>query len=178
MPDEMSMTVSGPLGNGEPLDRERTFKRLPDQSAEIASWLLTIPSAHPLWSQYVLSVVHLRPLPTETKPATITRPGSTHELMVFALDRKFGPYTPGKFYEDRDGAAGGWFLQPVNVVVQFGPIEDELARRVAYLCARGCVDGHLFIEPAGIGGAREMWAQMIHNTVEHLVTGGHRAAQA
>jgi hypothetical protein len=53
----------------------------PEARAQIGSWLLECPFAHPVWSQWVLSLVHLRAL--EGLPVAV---GSGHSLAIFAVD--------------------------------------------------------------------------------------------
>lgn len=82
-----------------------------------AIWFLTVPWAHPLWSQYFVSLCDL----TTTVGPMIARPGMTHEMMFWAVDPKF---TLDK-WEDRP--KGGFLLQPANHGYQFMADSDEAA---------------------------------------------------
>lgn len=84
-----------------------------------AIWFLTVPWAHPLWSQYFVSLCDLTT--QVAKPAMIVRAGMTHEVMVWAVDPKF---KLGK-WEDRP--KGGFLLQPANHGYQFKAESDEAA---------------------------------------------------
>jgi len=53
----------------------------PEARAQIGLWLLRCPFAHPIWSQWVFSLAHLRPL--EGLPAAV---GSGHNLAIYAVD--------------------------------------------------------------------------------------------
>lgn len=54
----------------------------PEARAQIGLWLLRCPFAHPVWSQWVLSLVHLRAV--EGMPAAVGH--CSHELAIFAVD--------------------------------------------------------------------------------------------
>lgn len=52
-----------------------------------ATWLITAPWAHPLWSQYALLLTDLTtPIGT---PPVIHLDGATHEVLLYALDPKY-----------------------------------------------------------------------------------------
>jgi len=53
----------------------------PANASQIGRWLLRCPFAHPVWSQWVVSLVHLRPV--GGLPAAV---GSGHNLAIFAVD--------------------------------------------------------------------------------------------
>lgn len=57
----------------------------PSDSAAIALWLLDCPFAHPVWHQWLLSLVHLREV--EGLPPPV---GRGHELVIFAVDPQIG----------------------------------------------------------------------------------------
>lgn len=122
--------------------------------ATLVAWVLTIPGAHPLWSQYILCVITLADLPG-VPPATRSDPDHTHELMVMTLDPDHGPYGPG----------GGWefrLLPPGNVAEQWPGTDDDQARRVGEVCARAVCDGLLMPETAGAGDTvRAAWRAFI-----------------
>lgn len=136
----------------------------PDQEATLAAWFLHMPGVVPAWHDYLMCVIHLRPLPG-VPPAHIAEPEASHELMVLALDPDVRPRP--------DDPATWHHLVPGNVTVQFGPNSDEQARQVARLAAQAALDSVLFIEPSGIRGAREAWRQSIRLTAEHSRYGSH-----
>lgn len=53
--------------------------------AGVALWLVEAPWAHPFWHSYMLTLIHLRPLPGVPE-ARIMLPGATHEMWLHALD--------------------------------------------------------------------------------------------
>lgn len=55
----------------------------------VAAWLLHCPGSHPMWCNYLLSVIHLRPI--EGQPAHKQTPAATHEMVLFALDPEHEP---------------------------------------------------------------------------------------
>lgn len=136
--------------------------------ATVATWLITAPGYSPLWDQYRLTVVHLRPGPGLPEPK-IAREGASHEFVLAAVD----PTGKGR-YTTRDYAEAGCpVLHPLNVVHQVIGITDEQAAELARLTARAVVEGLLLPEPQGIVGARETWIATFDNTAEHMRTGGH-----
>lgn len=60
-----------------------------------ASWGITAPWAHPIWSQYVIYLYDLT-TPTE-KPPVIYLPGATHEFLLYAVDSQH-PLDPKKSF--------------------------------------------------------------------------------
>lgn len=83
-----------------------------------AVWVLNLPWAHPFWSQYLVTLADLT-TPLE-KPATIARPGMTHEVIVWAID----PEKPVEKWADRQP---GCLLQPANHAYQFKADDDKAA---------------------------------------------------
>ncbi len=105
-------------------DVEAGFKdagMVPAEHANIASWVVEAPFAHPVWHSYGFTLVHLRDIPGAPK-ATIILPGATHEFLVWALD----PEKP----RDRIVKLGdvmGSRLSPCNFVAQLVADSDQAA---------------------------------------------------
>lgn len=80
-----------------------------DWLAHVAGWFITAPGQSPAWDNYVLSVIHLRDI-VGVRPAIIHREGATHEVMLWALERR----------EDLEPANPlAWSrLEPVNLMEQ------------------------------------------------------------
>lgn len=95
------------------VDREKS-------PAALRHVLLRRPDAHPVWSEYVLSLVHLRPL--EGKPAKLQHPDSSHEIVCFALDPESNP--------DPDDVRSYEVLTPVNLCYQLRGLDDQQALSV------------------------------------------------
>lgn len=117
----------------------------PQASETVCTWLLTAPYASPAWSQYNLVVVRLRDDAPGFPPPARHFPGSTHELLVVALDPDHGPYTAENMSRFHDGSLP--FLTPVNVVHQLEGTDDEASMLAAY-AAWGVTAGVLSPEPA------------------------------
>ncbi len=84
-----------------------------------AIWVLTVPWAHPIWSQYFVTLCDLTT--PVGKPPMIARPGMTHEVLVWAV----APDKPVTKWADRPD---GCLLQPANHGYQFKSDTDEAAR--------------------------------------------------
>jgi hypothetical protein len=129
-----------------------------DQEATLAVWFIHAPGLSIAWSEFVLSLVHLRPI-EGVRPAFLSYPEAEYELMVMALDPQPKPVP---------GDVSTWhFLRPVNVVVQFHGCSDAEAKEIACGCANAALTGYLALEPDGIAGAREQWHASIVATVDH-----------
>lgn len=153
-------TWTGPFGTAT-----RITARGPDpaQTATLATWLVHIPSASPAWSDYQVSVVHLRDIP-DTREVTRQYPEAAYELMMYALDPDRHPRP-----DDVETLVP---LHPLNMVIQFHGISDEDAGGLAEACARAMCLGILAAEP-DFEPQRQLWRDMIRNSIEHIQTGGH-----
>lgn len=154
----------GPAGTAVRLDLDPAVHGI---DTTVAWWLLTGPW-HPFWTQFVISVVHLRPVEGRP-PAHLQFPGATHELVVMALN----PGDPPKVHEAATLEAGGiaavgGYLKPVDVVHQFTATDDEMVA-LAELCALGCVNRAL---TPSTDDAREMlrehWLSACVRTLAHM----------
>lgn len=84
--------------------------------AGVASWLVSAPWAHPLWSGYAIECIHLRSV-SGLGPPIIHLQGATHEMWIFAIDPDW-VLNPGR----RPA-----LLQPVNFAAQFHAESDAAA---------------------------------------------------
>ena len=162
-------TFEGPAGRAWEVTR-------PTQSPEawtgnIIQFQVNRPGAHPFWSWWVLSVVHLRDIPN-VRPAHKNYPEAEYELLIVALDpEKPMPEptpdqeTPGVTYA---------FLTPVDVAYQFHGLTDDQAAELGRMAARTIVNGHLSPDQ----DYRQAWRATLAGTVEHLALGGHPTAKA
>lgn len=137
----------------------------PDWAATISVYLLNVPGAHPFWSFWALSVIHLRPIPG-VRPAVITTPNASHEFMIVSIDPD---WKPDEIVDDLGFSKGLPFLTPVDVVQQFIVGNDEQAAALAELCVRTVCDGHLSPDQ----DYRRAWKETIVQTAEHLRVGHH-----
>lgn len=160
----MSATHEGPLGTAVHLGID---SRLAGADCTVTWWLLT-GDWHPVWSQFVLSVVHLRDCPGR-EAAQLQFPGATHELVVMALHPAELParHSPLTLTNGGVRAVGGW-LEPIDVVHQFTATDDEMTE-LAELCARASVDGVL--NPSTDDNRvhyREQWLSACVKTLAHM----------
>ncbi len=58
--------------------------------ASVAAWIVEAPWAHPFWSNYLISVSHLRPVSGLTDPK-IYVDGASHEIVLHALNPDVAP---------------------------------------------------------------------------------------
>ena len=156
---EEGRVEEGPAGRAVEVVLPPAGKRgRPDIDATVADWFIRAPGQSPAWECYTLGVIHLRPI-EGVKPAVVTLPGATHEVLVVALNPAREP-TP----TDVDS----WeFLFPVNVCEQIHLPGDDEAVELARLCARAVVLGVLPAEPA-LAGAVEPWRSSLIKTSAHL----------
>jgi hypothetical protein len=128
--------------------------------AGLAVWLLHCPGAHPFWSYWVMSLVHLRETPGVHAPK-LRYPGAQYELHAFALD----PHGPKPDPDDLKSLEH--VLTPVDQVHQFHGVCDatavEMVERLAGMVAGG-------FSPDTDN--RQAWSAIIHNTIEHLIERG------
>lgn len=136
-----------------------TQKTKPDHEACIGAVLLNVPGAHPLWSWWCVSMVHLRALPG-VPPATIHYPAAEYEFMIFSVDPERCP-SP----EPDQGQYP--HLEPFDVVYQFHGVSDDQAKRIFELAVQSCVDGRMSPD----SDYRSAWKRTIDATVEHFITG-------
>lgn len=150
--------IQGRHGNAAPL-------QVPDVStaaATVCLWLITAPAYHPIWSQYLLIVVRLADDLPGFPPAHHQFEGTTHELMVFALnpDHRQTPDSANACLADE---AMPPFLTPQNIVEQYIATDEEM-RQLASLCAQGIVHGALNPDTDG----RADWLPATTKTLAHI----------
>lgn len=154
--------IAGPLGDAEP------FRRPPastDETATLASWLVTIPEGSRWnewpWNQWILCVIHLREIPGERIPRHQYE-GSEYEILLMALDPSFPATVETIEHEPIH------YLTPPSGVFQFhNGGRDDLAVSLTQAVAEGLVHGVLPFEPAGNLGATIWWRQCIAGTAAH-----------
>lgn len=133
----------------------------PDHMAHLAGWLVRGPF-HPSWNHWCITLVHLRDI-SGVPPAKKRHESFTHEILFASLD----PREPTP-----DPDVGGFvFLEPLDVVEQFGGLADAQAIQLLDMSVRLIVDGRASPD----SDWRRFWKQCIANTVEHILTGGHHS---
>lgn len=136
------------------------------------TWLISAPSYHPIWSQYVMSIVSLEDHPA-LGPAFKKFDGATHELLVLAID----PDHPQTVETVRQHCLSGKlpYLKPVNIAEQFECTDDEI-RRVCWLAAMAVVNGQLNPETSDAPSRiREGWLTSCTKTLAHIRGEAHSA---
>ena len=98
------IVIQGPLGHAWRFDRKPKTKA---HKAGLAGWILVAPFAHPAWSQYMFSLIHLRPI-KGTQEVVFDFPGATHQLFVYALNPEHN------ITLETDPEDTIHFLQPIN----------------------------------------------------------------
>lgn len=88
-------------------------------SADLVTWLMYAPGAHPHWDYHVLTVVHLRDQEGQTIPPHRDSPDATHELLVLAVNPEIGITGADSFLECLCRTAKGlpWWLVPPDVQI-------------------------------------------------------------
>lgn len=136
----------------------------PDHDGTVGAFIVRAPNAHPLWDHYAINVMHLRPI-EGVKPAHITSPGATHELMILALNPE-EPLPPSL------DAGPSWklsFLRPIDVVTQFKAADDVVADEILELAIAAIVNGQISPDQ----DYRSRWTEAIVTTAEHFAAGKH-----
>lgn len=163
----MTTVMFGPAGVATELVVDETA---PNADTTLCWWLLEGPW-HPLWHQFILSVVRLGDVEGKP-PAVLHFPGATHEVAVFALTPPEGGTfgAPARHPLDviqSQGLSLG-HLAPVDVVHQFTGTDDELTR-VTALAARAVVDGVLTPSTDDAREQlREAWLSAYVKTLAHM----------
>lgn len=134
-----------------------------DWGATLSSWFLNMPGAHPFWSWWLLSSIHLRPI-EGCRPPVIRTPGASHEFLIIALNPKFP--SPNV---DQDVPETLHYLTPFDLEHQVVGIDDAQAKHITMLMVRACVDGRMSPDQ----DFRSRWQAMLNTTAEHYRTGRH-----
>lgn len=163
----MTTVLTGPAGTATLLDLP---EGMPGVDTTLCWWLLEGPW-HPLWQQFILSVVRLCDIDGRP-PAVLHFPGATHEVAVFALTPPEGGTfgAPARHPLDviqSQGLSLG-YLTPVEVVHQFTGTDDELTQ-VTALAAQAVVDGVLTPSTDDARERlREAWLSAYVKTLAHM----------
>lgn len=133
-----------------------------DQQATLAMWLLDCPLQSPAWDHYLISIVHLRPIDGQTKPAVIRVPHASHELLIVALSVQ-----PGETKPTADDPTSWRPLTPINLAEQFEVPSDALAVHLLEAAIAAVLAGTLWAEPP-LSGQVEPWRSTIIRSSAHL----------
>ena len=124
--------------SGRPADISRTHGRawtLHDLTQDgMGSWLLQCPGAHPYWDCWIVSLIHLRDLPS-MPPARRETERATHEVAVFAIE-------PREAIAVDDPASMPLMIPPC-IAWQAEALTDEQAQRLTQQLVTMCTTGAL-----------------------------------
>lgn len=97
----------------------------------VGFWGIDAPNDHPLWSQYICFLLHLRPLPAADALHQTVKymPSATHEFQLYAIHPDH-PIT-AELVLGRDSVHT---LQPMNYGYQFAAETDDAAAARALEC--------------------------------------------
>jgi hypothetical protein len=153
----IGQTKVGAAGTATEVLHELEASDKPDFQGTVKLWFLHCPGQSPAWRHYHLAIIHLRPI-EGVKPAVISRPGATHEVILVALDPKGNPVA--------DNPESWQFLHPVNFVGQLTLPSDEAAKMVIDVLARATAEGILWAEPP-LSGQEEPWQSQLRHLEAH-----------
>src|SRR6476661_7856958 len=145
-------TLKGPGGRAWCLLSEMTRAN----SAALATWFVNCPGAHPLWSWWMVSVVHLRELPGEP-PVQKQYPEAAYEFTIIALQSPQGTRAAAESLPSIPIVT----LRPIDVVFQFHGVGDQDAARVATVAVETIMRGALSPDQDYRRGWEAMLAQVI-----------------
>lgn len=128
----------------------------PAARAGLGAWLVNCTWAHPAWSWWTVSVVHLRDL-EGVQPAVKKYPAAEFEFLVMALD-------PECIHSlDPDHPVGWKYLSPIDVVHQFHGVTDRVATQICEDAVRAIANGEMSPDQ----DFRRAWRENLDATVRH-----------
>ena len=135
----------------------------PPHPTQIAGFLLYAPAAHPAWSYYLVSLVHLRDV-EGFPPAHRLFQEATHETTILALDPS-KPLPPVAVGPTEIGNCS--YLEPANVVQRFAVPTDTAALRVLDAMVLAIVQGAASPD----SDWRSFWKLFIESAARHTLRG-------
>lgn len=146
--------LHGPAGTAT----EVVIKHKGRGAGTVRCFWLVCPGQSSSWSEYLLSVVHLRP--EKGLPDPVLRfPTATHEVQLQAID----PAAGSKMLRPLT-----WrFLRPINMVEQVELPTDTQASMLLLEAARAVTMGFLWAEPP-LAHQAEPWRTSMIRTSAHL----------
>lgn len=126
--------------------------------ATLGQWLVHAPGRHAFWEYWVASLIHLRPIPGDSRTVVKKYLAAEHELMVFALE----PDKP----MDPDGAE--WhYMEPADLLYQFDGLEDARAVQLVEGYVKAIVEGGQSPD----SDARRWWERTLGSVVSQFKCG-------
>lgn len=120
-PISLAPEISGPRGRAWRVDVANAEEVFGESHAVLDIWIVEAPWAHPIWHSYMITLIHLRPMPD--KRLILYVPNASHEMLVYALDDR-APREPLI-----RGTQPPRVLVPINFGAQFANHTDEAARQ-------------------------------------------------
>lgn len=158
--------MSGPAGAAWIPDLAKV-RRERDHDATLWSALVRVPGAHPFWSWWLLTVLHLRDIPG-VRPAHLHFQGAEHEFSIIAIDPSEEGEPNLEAFERRK-QDGFPLLTPIDVCEQFAGMTDAQAVKLGQGALRAILAGQMSPDQ----DFRAAWKLMLAGTVNHLRTGAH-----
>jgi len=150
---EVGPRLTGPAGWAQRISYPLDGDVPTDETATVAGYFLHCPGQSAAWEDFSFAVVHLRPIPGQSRAPVVTRRGATHEFLLLALDNL--DHTP----VPTDPSTWA-FLRPFNLVEQVILPSDNAARTLAAECVHRVVRGSLWAEPP-LSGQVEPWRSFL-----------------
>lgn len=150
--------IDGPYGRAIEILYEHEPDEPMDWTATVAQWFLICPGQSPAWDNYMLGIVHLRPIEGAKREPYIAFEGATHEVILYALDPQERPI-PTDY--------NTWHnLSPMNFVGQYTVPSDEYAKADAKVMALAVIHGLTWAEPP-LSGQKEPWQTQLRQIEAH-----------
>jgi hypothetical protein len=114
--------IKGTAGNAWKLDIPALLakdNRPAEQNCVVSVWVIEAPESHPFWWWYMLSLIHLRPIPPAFEKPMMYRDDATHEILLQALDPSHYPPSVDTVPE--------YILMPANFAAQIKCDSDDHA---------------------------------------------------
>ena len=140
--------IAGPHGRAWRVDLDAVSSgqsNPPPRELSVCAWYVHAPWSHPLWPCVAVMLVSLRDV-AGWPPASISLPGATHEVMVYALS----PDHPV------DTRKPPHYLLPCNFAGQFIEPSDDSANARVEAAVRAICNGTLNPDSDG----RQQWAAL------------------
>lgn len=162
---DTTLTCWGPGGISEHVPVPATMR---NADTSTCLYLLTAPRYHPVWSQYVISVVDLTVDRPDLGPPNLHFVDATHELLVMAVNPELGLLSPTRMVRRSEAGEAGFYLSPPNVGHQFTATAEEMTQ-LAWLLGRAVAHGQLNPETGDAPSLiREQWLGLCVRTLAHM----------
>lgn len=152
----MLIGMTGCAGYAELID----LPPAPAMTETLACWLLTLPDAHPYWTQWTLTVTRVRDVPGMIPPWR-DFPTATHRLAVITLNPDTPTTAPQVTATFRTGGRLNWLH--ITHSIDFDATDREM-RDVAHQIVRGCVAGEVTPD----AGKQTLWQIHADQALAHV----------